>query len=36
MKRRQGQYIGGAPIYGYQKDPTDRHHLIVDRRPPEW
>ncbi len=30
MKRRQGQYIGGAPIYGYQKDPTDRHHLIVD------
>ena len=30
MKRRQGQYIGGAPIYGYQKDPADRHRLIVD------
>ena len=30
MKRRQGQYIGGAPIYGYRKDPADRHHLIVD------
>ena len=30
MKRRQGQYIGGAPIYGYRKDPADRHRLIVD------
>lgn len=30
MKRRQGQYIGGFPIYGYQKDPKDHHHLIVE------
>ena len=30
MKRRQGQYIGGAPIYGYRKDPADRHRLVVD------
>ena len=30
MKRRQGQYIGGAPIYGYRKDPADRHRLMVD------
>lgn len=30
MKRRQGQYIGGAPIYGYRKDPADRHRLIID------
>lgn len=30
MKRRQGQYIGGSPIYGYQKDPKDRNHLIVE------
>lgn len=30
MKRRQGQYIGGFPIYGYRKDPNDKNHLIVD------
>ena len=30
MKRRQGQYIGGFPIYGYQKDPRDHNHLIVE------
>ena len=29
-KRRQGQYIGSIPLYGYKKDPTDRHRLIVD------
>ena len=26
MKRRQGRYIGGFPIYGYQKDPKDHNH----------
>lgn len=30
MKRRQGQYIGGFPIYGYQKDPKDHNHLIIE------
>ena len=30
MKRRQGQYIGGSPIYGYQKDPKDHNHLIIE------
>ena len=30
MKRRQGQYIGNFPVYGYQRDPNDKHHLIVD------
>lgn len=30
MKRRQGQYIGGFPIYGYQKDPEKKGHLIID------
>lgn len=30
MKRRQGQYIGGFPIYGYRKDPCDKHHLLID------
>lgn len=30
MKRRKGQYIGGFPIYGYQKDPTDKNKIIID------
>ena len=30
LKRRQGQYIGSSPLYGYQRDPLDRHHLIPD------
>ncbi|WP_079988207.1 recombinase family protein [Anaerotruncus rubiinfantis] len=30
QKRRDGQYIGSFPLYGYQKDPADRHHLIPD------
>lgn len=29
-KRKQGQYIGGFPIYGYQKDPLDKNKLVVD------
>ena len=29
-KRRNGKYIGGFPVYGYQKDPADKNHLIVD------
>ncbi len=35
MKRRQGQYIGGFPVYGYQKDPADKNHLIIDPEPAE-
>lgn len=30
MKRKQGQYIGGRPIYGYILDPSDKHKLVVD------
>lgn len=30
MKRREGQYIGGFPVYGYQRHPTDKHKIIVD------
>lgn len=30
MKRRQGQYIGGFPIYGYQKHPTDKNKIVID------
>lgn len=29
-RERKGEYIGGHPFYGYLKDPSDRHHLIVD------
>lgn len=29
-KRREGQYIGGLPLYGYQKDPEDKNRLIID------
>lgn len=30
MKRRQGQYIGAFPAYGYRKDPENKNHLVVD------
>lgn len=30
LKRREGQYIGGFPIYGYKKDPTNKNHIIID------
>ena len=30
VKRSQGKYIGGFPIYGYQKDPMDHNHLIIE------
>lgn len=30
MKRKEGQYTGGFPCYGYRKDPKDKHHFIVD------
>ncbi|MCR2024930.1 recombinase family protein [Anaerotruncus colihominis] len=30
QKRRAGQYIGSFPAYGYEKDPADHNHLIID------
>jgi DNA invertase Pin-like site-specific DNA recombinase len=30
MKRKKGQYIGSFALYGYLKDPNDRHKLVVD------
>ena len=30
MKRKEGKYIGGSPVYGYRKDPANRNHLIID------
>ncbi len=29
-KRQNGQYIGSFPLYGYIKDPADRHRLLID------
>ena len=33
-KALNGEYTGGFPAYGYQKDPNDRHHLIPDQHAP--
>ena len=30
LKRREGKYIGGFPIYGYRKDPADKNRIIPD------
>ena len=30
LKRREGKYIGGFPIYGYQKDPADKNRIVPD------
>lgn len=29
-KQNRGDYIGSFPLYGYKKDPDDKHHLIID------
>lgn len=29
-KRKRGEYIGTYPLYGYNKDPEDRHKLVID------
>ena len=30
MKRERGEFIGNYAPFGYQKDPADRHRLVVD------
>jgi DNA invertase Pin-like site-specific DNA recombinase len=30
VKRKKGDYIGSYPRYGYQKDPLNSKHLIID------
>ena len=30
IKRKRGDFIGSFAVYGYQKDPDDKHRLIVD------
>lgn len=29
-KQQRGEFIGAFPSYGYQKDPADRNHLVID------
>ena len=35
MKRERGEFIGNYAPFGYQKDPADRHRLIVDEEQAE-
>ena len=30
IKRQRGDFIGSFAVYGYEKDPADRHKLVVD------
>lgn len=30
IKQYAGEYMGGQPIFGYLKDPNDKHKLIID------
>lgn len=30
VKQNKGDYIGSIPLYGYTKDPDDKHKLIID------
>ena len=30
IKRQRGDFIGSFPVFGYQKDPENHHHLVVD------
>lgn len=30
IKREKGEFIGAFAVYGYQKDPEDRNHLVPD------
>ena len=30
IKQQAGEYMGGIPVFGYIKDPNDKHKLIID------
>lgn len=30
IKQQAGEYMGGKLVYGYKKDPNDKHKLIID------
>ena len=29
-KRKNGDYVGACPVYGYRKDPDNKNHLVID------
>lgn len=29
-KRKNGEYVGACPVYGYRKDPENRNRLVID------
>ena len=33
VKRKNGDYVGACPIYGYRKDPENRNRLVIDEQP---
>ena len=35
IRRESGDFIGSFPSYGYQRDPSDYHKLIIDEEPAE-
>ena len=35
QKRQSGKFIGSFPTYGYQKDPDDHNHLVIDEEAAE-
>ena len=35
MEKRKGKFIGSSSVYGYIKDPKDRHKLIIDKEAAE-
>lgn len=34
-KKKLGKFVGAFPPYGYQRDPNDKNHLIIDPDPAE-
>lgn len=30
IKKKKGQFLGGIPPYGYNKDPNNKYHLVID------
>lgn len=34
-RKKNGQYLGSFPIYGYKKDPEDKYKLIIDEEAAE-
>lgn len=35
MKQQAGEYMGGKPLYGYVKDPNNKHKFIIDEEAAE-